>query len=689
MFRKIKTPRSLRAAVQTLLAAAFTSVLAAQGAEIQFANSGFDTDATGWSWENWSAAGSSAVFDPTQTAAVSGGAQTSGSLKLVNGFTDVAGYQQAVFTVGLPTPQNFSGQVGWIAFDVKVDASSVARATGDYGYLEVILRQGDKWDWVTLPGVHLTSTEWQRVEFQVPKSGVDSIRAVTVKLGENDFLGPVTLNIDNVAFSATPEDVFITGADKGTVDVTPEGWSWENWSVQGLVSWDPMDVQGRSTSGSIKLEHDFANLPNDYQQTVFTYVLPSGQVDAASEYSELNLDVKVDASSTPRASGDYGYWQVILRNGSNWDWISTAINGADGIRLTNNDWNHLSFKVPSTAGAVHRLTFKTGDNGMLGPVTLNIDNISWTRSTTPPPPPSLTLSRARGGLSIVTTSTDTYGRHNIFTTDPTAYSFVGATAPVSYSFTIDSFPDAAAYPGFQAHIFLVPGAPGSESSPDWNEPTLMFLDIKAGANNSGNATFRTKLDQPNGNSQLYAAGLTTVNSATVTGTWTVTIDPSANTAVVTAPDGTASAPIDISALTPAFADGNLRAYFGAQPNADGNKGQSIHVGKIEIKSGASTLLSDAFSGETFDTGTWTVNASAGAIQFVPGSEANWIVNWTLPDTNFKLQVATTLTNPTWTDVDVSASTTTIGAVKQAIVANSALPAGGNIFFRLVQPAPAP
>lgn len=689
MFRKNRKtkPRSLRVAVQTLLAVALTSGFALQGAETLFTNSGFDADANGWSWENWSAAGSSAVFDPTQSASVTGGAQTSGSLKLINAFTDVAGYQQAVYTVGLPAPQNFNGQVGWIALDVKVDPSSTARATGDYGFLEVILRQGNNWDWVTLPGVHLTSTGWQRFEFQVPATGVDSIRAVTVKLGENDFLGPVTLNIDNVAYSTTPEDVFITGADNGSTDVTPDGWSWENWSIQGLVSWDALDVQGRSTSGSIKLEHDFTNLPNAYQQSVFTYVLPSGQVDAASAFSEINLDVKVDPSSTPRATGDYGYWQVILRNGAAWDWIATTINGADGIRLTNTDWNHLSFKVPSTAGAVHRLTFKTGDNALLGPITLNVDNISWTRNTAPPPPPSLTLARARGGLSIVTTSTDTYGRHNIYTTDPTAYSFVGAADPVSYSFTIDGFPDAAAYPGFQAHIMLVPGTPGSETSPDWNEPTLMFMDIKAGAGNTGNATFRPKLDEANGNNQLYAAGLTTVNSTTVLGTWTLTIDPNTNTATMTAPDGTVSNPIDISAIAAEFADGNLRAYFGDQPNADANKGQGIHVAKIEIKSGANTLVSDDFSGAALNTDTWTVNASAGAIQFVPASEANWIVNWTLPDTNYKLQVATSLSTPDWTDVDVSASTTTIGAIKQAIVGNSALPTTtGNVFFRLVQPA---
>src|SRR6185503_15854714 len=102
----------------------------------------------------------------------------------------------------------------------------------------------------------------------------------------------------------------------------------------------------------------------------------------------------------------------------------------------------------------------------------------------------------------------------------------------------DKFPDAATYPGFQAHIFLVPGSPGTETGPDWNEPTLIFMDIKAGANNTGNATFRIKTEQPNGNSELYVAGLTTVNSASILGTWTLTGKGSVFT--MTAPDGTVS-----------------------------------------------------------------------------------------------------------------------------------------------------
>jgi hypothetical protein len=687
--KRQKYSPQLRTRLGGLLLAVLGLGVTSQGGEELFTNSAFDTAAPGWSWENWSAPGSSVVFDGTQNSAVSGGAANSGSLKLINNFTVLEGYQQAVYTVQLPAPQDFNNQIGAISFDVKVDPSSAARADGDFGFLEVILRQGDAWTWVPLPGVRLNGNEWQRVTFQVPKTGVDSIRAITIKLGENNFFGPVTLNIDNISYFTNPDDVFITGADNGIVDFPPDGWSWESWSRAGTVSFDPLDhLFGRTTSGSIKLEHDFLNLPNDYQQSVFTFVLPGGQVDAATEYSHVNLDVRVDPGSTPRATGDYGYWEVILRNGTAWDWISTDINGATGIRLTDTEWQRLSFEVPASAGAVHRLTFKTGDNALLGPVTLNIDNITWTRKTTPPPPPSLDLRRAQGGLNLVTTSPSIYGRHNIYTADNLSYSFAGSSEPVSYSFTIDKFPDAETYPGFQAHIFLVPGSPGTNPDADWNEPTLIFMDIKAGAGNTGNATFRIKTDQPGGNSELYVAGLTNVTSATILGTWTITAD--GNIFTMTAPDGTVSGPIDIGAEAASFfADGYLRVYFGVQPNSDANKGQSVHVAKAEIKRGSTVLLSDTFDGEALDLNVWTPNASVGGVDFVPSSEANWVVTWTVPDTGFKIQATPSLTAPTWTDLDVSATTITLGLTKQATVPVSALPASPTVFLRMIQLPPDP
>lgn len=683
-------PNSLRHLTSAVLLTAYClGFPPAHAGEALFTNAAFDANAPGWSWENWSAAGSSAAFDSGQNSPVAGGAAKSGSLKLVSAFTSVPGYQQAVYTVPLPAPANFGGQIGFVSFDVKVASTSAARATGDFGFLEVILRQGNNWDWVTLPGVRLNGTEWQRVTFQVPKDGVDSIRAVTIKLGESDLLGGVTLNIDNVAYATSPDDIAVTGFDNGTAGDAVPGWAWENWSAAGLASWDAVDTHGRSTSGSIKLEHNFENKPGDYQQTVFTYVLPGGQVNAAKEYAYVNVDVQVDPASVARAGGDYGYFELILRNGAGWDWISTDLNGASGIHLNDHEWHHLSFKINPTADAVHRLTFKVGENALLGPVVLRLDNLTFTRNTAPPAPPALSLSPAPAGLSLVTTSSDQYGRHNLYTadddSDPGRLAFVGSAEPVSYAFTLGSFPDAATYPGFQAHIFLVPGTPGTETSPDWNEPTLFFMDIRATAGNKGQATLRLKTDQAAGNSELFAAGAPTVNSATILGQWTLTA--SDTTLTMTAPDGTVSDPIPLSAEAKTLFTGDgprLRAYFGVQPNATGNKGQSVRVRKIEIKRGATVLLSDTFSGTELDLSKWTPNATTGGVLLVPQADAGYVVNWTLPDSGFVLQSAATLTAPAWKTVDVTA--VVVGQGKQAVLPKSALPAGDQGFFRL---APVP
>ncbi|MCW5556372.1 MAG: hypothetical protein KIT22_00760 [Verrucomicrobiae bacterium] len=659
-----------------------------------FTNSAFDADASGWNWEDWSAAGSSAAFDGTRNSPVDGGAPASGSLRLTSAFTPVSGYQQAVYTFQLPAPEDFVSQVGAVTLDIKVDETSTPRVEGDYGWLEVILRQGSNWDWVPLPGFRLDGTGWLRVTFQVPKSGVDSIRAITLKVGENDLQGPVTLNVDNIAYTTHPDDVVVSNVDNGSVDFGPDGWLWESWSTQGEVTFDSTDTHGRSTSGTVRLAHQFDALPDGYQQSVFTFTLPGGEVDAALEYDLLNLDVKVDPASVPRAGGDYGYFEVILRNGSNWDWLSTEVDGATGTRFTDNDWHHLSVKVNPLAGQTHRLTFKLGDNGLLGPVILNLDNLSFTRNTAPPPPPTLGLARAEAGLTLVTSSSDTYGRHNIYTADnpddPARYSFVDSPEPVSYAFTLDSFPDATAYPGFQAHIFLIPGIPGTETSPDWNEPTLAFMDIKASNGGGGNATFRFKTDQAGNNTELYGDGEphTVVNSAKIVGTWTLTAIGSVFT--MTAPDGTVSDPIDIGAEAAAWfrSDfGSLRVYFGVQPNADANKGQGVRVGGIQIQRGATVLLADSFTGSELDPLLWTPNAAAGGILFVAPEDAGYLVSWTVPDTGFVLQAASKLSSPAWSNLEVTPAT--VGPKRQAVVPPSGIPAGDEVYFRLFQPETEP
>ena len=503
--------RLISALAGLVLAGFASSPASLQAGEVQIPNSNFDDSSIGWYWESWSRAGSTVGYDATRNAA--GGGTPSGSLRLMGNFDPAnTGWQEAVFTLDIPDA-DAGASFSQISFDVKVDPSSTPRAEGDYGNIQVILRNGSNWDWKQQqPMAALTGTEWTRVTFRLAngEKPIDQITALTVRVAQNALLGPVTVNIDNIAWT---EEVVIENADNGVVSqedppVAPPGWSWETWSKSGsTVLFDPLDFYGRETSGSIRLNNNFDNNPGGYQQAVFTFVLPA-QVNAGVEYSHINLDVKVDASSTPRAAGDYGFFEIILRNGSNWDWISTGPAASTGTRLTGNDWTHISMPVRS-GDQVHRITLKLGENAFLGPVTFRVDNITWTKNVAPPPPPSLNISKASSGLNLISTSNDQYGRHNIYTADNSALGWYDSPEPVSYSFTLLSFPSAADYSGFQAHLFLVPGAPGSGSAPDWTEPALLFLDIKAGADGSGNATFRWKTNQANGNSQRTSAACPT------------------------------------------------------------------------------------------------------------------------------------------------------------------------------------
>ena len=112
-----------------------------------------------------------------------------------------------------------------------------------------------------------------------------------------------------------------------------------------------------------------------------------------------------------------------------------------------------------------------------------------------------------------------YQRQSIRTKNP-AYSWVGASDPVTYSFTIGNYPGRT-YSGFQTHLFIVPGSnlPTYETSPDWNEPNVIFLQIANNADGTAYGAFRYKTNQPSGNSMIFGNGtIATIGSASALGT---------------------------------------------------------------------------------------------------------------------------------------------------------------------------
>ncbi|MBI4323874.1 MAG: hypothetical protein HY674_01280, partial [Chloroflexi bacterium] len=156
----------LISALAGLVLAGFASSPASlQAGEAQIPHSNFDDSSIGWYWENWSRAGSTVGYDATRNAA--GGGTPSGSLRLMGNFDPAnTGWQEAVFTLNIPDV-NAGASFSQISFDVKVDPNSTPRAEGDYGNIQVILRNGSNWDWKQQqPMAALTGTEWTRVTFR-------------------------------------------------------------------------------------------------------------------------------------------------------------------------------------------------------------------------------------------------------------------------------------------------------------------------------------------------------------------------------------------------------------------------------------------------------------------------------------------------------------------------------------------
>lgn len=704
--------QGIRAWARGVLLAA-TLAVGSQAGETPFQNSTFDANSNGWYWEDWSQPGSSASFDSTQNSLVANTPAISGSLKLNANFNGNGGYSQAVFTIQLPATTDFTSQIGAISFDVRVDPSSTPRSTApDFGYLETILRQGNNWDWVAMTpsGVHLNGTNWQRVVYTVPKTGVDQIHAVTVKLGENDFAGPVILNIDNITYSTDPDDGVIWNGNGGVVTdppSAPAGWSWENWSQAGsTVTSETNDFYGRATSGSLVLSNNFSS-PSGYSQAVYSFPLPA-PVNASTDWLAVNMDVRVDPVSTPRSGGDYGYFEIILRDTGAWNWVATGplTNGAPtGTRLTGTNWTHIS--MPIRGGSdIRAITLKLGENNLPGPVVMHVDNITFTYLDAPPPPPTLSVQPTEMGMNLVHTSSDQYGRHNIRTlNDPDTLdqmSFVDKSAPMTYSFDLLSFPKDPPNGGFQAHIFLVPGVT-SDSGPDWSAPTLIFLDIKANANSAGgNATFRWKTNQPAANGAdanghgLYVGGLSNLTATSVVGTWGITVSNKTNF-VVTGPGGasmTVTLSQEVADLFWTDKEGGvatLNVFFGVQGNNSVNIGQSLRLGGARVMEGATALVSDNFQETELDTSKWMVSGPASGVQFI--NEPAWNVTWTLPDAGFtNWEWTTNMPSASWTSLDLPGMATPLqlGPAKKQIRVNSAdlppLPAGANQFYmRMVKP----
>jgi hypothetical protein len=328
-----------------------------------------------------------------------------------------------------------------------------------------------------------------------------------------------------------------------------------------------------------------------------------------------------------------------------------------------------------------------------------IDNIYLKLSTVALPPPLLTksITSPNPGLNLFSAPpiTDQFQRNSIKLQNTFGVGWLGQQG-VTYSMTITNFPDGAAYPGYQAHLFITTG-PGTASALDYNETNVVWLNVQANSNNTGVAYFRYKINEWAANSNMFGAEyiglasagtLTNLPAATVLGTWSLSFNNDTNV-TITGPGG-ASVNFNMrpEAVAP-FVD-PLNVVFGAQPNGTNNVGQEVILSSVSgTNSSAGTqLFVDNFLVDgALDTSTWTILTGEPNTVFVfPQDPGQRIVSWSLPAVGFGLQTATNVGLPTvWNTLTGSEATGgpltmwSIGGTQFALVPSADLGPDQNYF----------
>lgn len=143
------------------------------------------------------------------------------------------------------------------------------------------------------------------------------------------------------------------------------------------------DAAGSAASGSLEFSWAFAGGSGNEAFTMDLF--PSGQNFSGAT---LSFDIMIDPVSTPGTNADYGYLNVIARDG-NYDWNVTSLG--EGLLTaaggTVGKWGHVSIPLGTGADSVIRgLTFQiSNDGGINGPEIFYIDNLEIVNSTPLPP----------------------------------------------------------------------------------------------------------------------------------------------------------------------------------------------------------------------------------------------------------------------------------------------------------------
>ncbi len=381
--------------------------------------------------------------------------------------------------------------------------------------------------------------------------------------------------------------------------------------------------------------------------------------------------------------------------------LFTGVNGANTYLGTfqipaaaSNGWQTVTVpysdslpNISSGAGIWFQASFGGGAGINAGPYSASfwIDNLVILGNPTIAPPPTMKITPAVQGLNVFGAGGTSINQRQSLQTVSSNYSWVGASGPVSYSFTISSYPIP---PGDQlgTYIFLIP-SPGGEVAPDYAEPNLMFLDLES-TSTGASCQFRYKTNEPAGNNMVYGSGtLATITNSTGVGTWSLTFNNSTNITMSGPGGATTNFNIpDATGATSALFASNVVVYFGGQANNAAGCNDHFVASDFNVTGLGSNNFDDNFVADAgvLNTNIWKVNATSSQCVQLLGPGNPYYVGWTLPASGFTLQSASTInSNRLWKPTTTNPSFTAGTSALQLINTND-FPGGGAAFFALVQ-----
>ena len=422
-----------------------------------------------------------------------------------------------------------------------------------------------------------------------------------------------------------------------------------------------------------------------------------------SDYVSVKIDVKVDPSSTPGTNGQYGYFELKR---------TSDASSLGGVHLTTTNWTTVTLPLAPTEGTLSGIIIQDGDSDLAGPITLNLDNLTFVQATVNVQP-TLALERnSTPGLKLYASApNEDYQRQNIVYAPSEDLTqniwWVNQSAPMTYAVTWADFPDRNVYRGFQGHIMLVSDSTmgTGNPSPDWTDANVVMIEFQYvntpgpdGTNGTpddqvlARARFLYKVNEAGANTMLYQGPNTSglpvgvlgeLQAPSMLGTWSVTFQNNTNI-ILTAPDNTTTnltMPAADAALFEPLTSG-VSAQFGIQPNAGTpiHEGQSATISDIKITKGATVVVDEHFQTAVLDPAQWIVRArDAGGI-FVAAPDLAYLLHWNLPDTGFALKASTAVKGP-WSDYGTNML---VGAQRFVLINKAAVPGTNAGFFQLAK-----